>query len=191
MNPRTIPILPLRISPRVTLHSGVGNSKPPPNVWLGDRRMQARERPYQVFVDDPAVYARAYAAWTQHYRGYPDEALATVRDCMQVARMQSHPRTMAMATIFAGHLLLFRREPDAAIEHCRTANSLAASMGFPLPGFCSRYWRVALRSSVERETRGVEAIKRGFDPWQSLGSGLGSVVPWRIRGRVEFDWAVR
>ena len=31
----------------------------------------------RVFVDDPAVYSRAYAAWTQHYRGRPDEALAT------------------------------------------------------------------------------------------------------------------
>ena len=89
------------------------------------------QRSYQVFVDDPAVYSRAYAAWTQHCQGRPDQALATIRDCLQVARTQSHPRTIAMATQFAGHLHLLRREPDTVVEHCRTLTSLAGEHGLP------------------------------------------------------------
>jgi ATP/maltotriose-dependent transcriptional regulator MalT len=72
------------------------------------------------------MISRAYAAWTQHYRGHPDHALATVRDCIRVAHMLSHPRALAMATIYAGQLHLLRREPDAAVECCRTATSLAS-----------------------------------------------------------------
>jgi predicted ATPase len=85
----------------------------------------------QAFVHDPAVYSRAYAAWSQHYRGYPDHALTTVRDCVRVAHVLSRPRTVALATQFAGHLHLLRREPDAVVEHCRTLTSLAGEHGFP------------------------------------------------------------
>jgi predicted ATPase len=134
------------------------------------------QRLYQVFVDDPAVYSRAYAAWTQHYRGYPDEALATVRDCMQVARMQSHPRTLARATQFAGHLHLFRREPDAVVEHCRTLKSLAGEHGLPYYLVLAEILVGCAAVQYGEGTPGVEAIKRGIDVWQSLGSGL--AVPW-------------
>ena len=130
------------------------------------------QRLYQVFVHDPAVYARAYAAWAQHYRGYPDEALATVRDCMQVARMQSHPRTLARATQFAGHLHLFRREPDAVVEHCRTLKSLAGEQGFPYYLALAEILAGWAAVQYGEGTPGVEAIKRGIDLWQSLGSGL-------------------
>ena len=134
------------------------------------------QRLYQVFVDDPAVYSRAYAAWTQHHQGRPDQALATVRDCMQVARMQSHPRTLAMATQFAGHLHLFRREPDAVVEHCRTLTSLAGEHGFPFYQALAEILAGCAAIQHGEGAQAVEGIKRGIDAWQSLGSGL--ALPW-------------
>jgi len=134
------------------------------------------QRSYQVFVDDPAVYSRAYAAWTQHCQGRPDQALATVRDCMQVARMQSHPRTLAMATQFAGHLYLFRREPDAVVEHCRTLTSLASEHGFPFYRALAEILAGCAAIQHGEGAQAVEGIKRGIDAWQSLGSGL--ALPW-------------
>jgi predicted ATPase len=130
----------------------------------------------QVFVDDPAVYSRAYAAWTQHYQGRPDHALATVRDCIQVARMQSHPRTLAMATQFAGHLHLLRREPDVVVEHCRTLTSLADEHGFPFYRALAEILAGCAAIQHGEGAQAVEVIKRGIDIWQSLGSGL--AVPW-------------
>jgi predicted ATPase len=134
------------------------------------------QRSYQVFVDDPAVYSRAYAAWTQHCQGRPDQALATVRDCMQVARMQSHPRTLAMATQFAGHLHLFRREPDVVVEHCRTLTSLAGEHGFPFYRALAEILAGCAAIQHGEGAQAVEHIKRGIDAWQSLGSGL--ALPW-------------
>jgi class 3 adenylate cyclase/tetratricopeptide (TPR) repeat protein len=133
-------------------------------------------RPSPVFVDDPAMISRAYAAWTQHCRGYPDQALMTGLDCIRVAQALSHPRAMAMAAIYAGQLLLLRREPDAAIERCRTATSLADQHGLSFYLFFAQM--LAGCAAVQRGEgeRGVEAIKRGFDAWQGLGSALGA--PW-------------
>jgi predicted ATPase len=134
------------------------------------------QRLNQVFVDDPAVYSRAYAAWIQHYRGRPDHALATVRDCMQVARMQSHPRTLAMATQFAGHLHLLRREPDVVVEHCRTLASLASENGFPFYRALAEILAGCAAIQHGEGAQAVQGIKRAIDAWQSLGSGL--AVPW-------------
>src|SRR5580704_10117625 len=95
---------------------------------------------------------------------------------MQVARMQSHPRTLARATQFAGHLHLFRREPDAVVEHCRTLKSLAGEHGFPYYLALAEILAGCAAVQYGEGTPGVEAIKRGIDVWQSLGSGL--AVPW-------------
>src|SRR5262249_48851414 len=82
------------------------------------------QRLSQVFVDDPAVYLRGYAAWVQQYQGYPDQARVTASDGLAVARQRSHPRTLALAAWFTGHLHLFRREPEAALEHSMTLTAL-------------------------------------------------------------------
>ena len=97
-------------------------------------------------------------------------------DCIRVAQALSHPRAMAMAAIYAGQLLLLRREPDAAIERCRTATSLADQHGLSFYLFFAQM--LAGCAAVQRGEgeRGVEAIKRGFDAWQGLGSALGA--PW-------------
>ena len=134
------------------------------------------KRPSRVFVDDPAMISRAYAAWTQHYQGHPDQALTTGRDCIRVAHMLSHPRALAMATIYMGQLYLLRREPDAAVECCRTSTSLAGEHGLP---FYQVFAEILVGCAAVQHgdgARGVEAIKRGISTWQSLGSTLG--VPW-------------
>jgi class 3 adenylate cyclase/predicted ATPase len=132
---------------------------------------------YHVFVDDPAVYARAYAAWTQHLLGHPDQAVATAGDCIQMARMQS-PRTLAMATQFAGHLHLFRREPNTVVEHCRTLKSLADDHGFPFYQALAEILAGCAAIQHGEAERGVESLKRGIDAWRSLGSEL--AVPWFV-----------
>jgi predicted ATPase len=130
----------------------------------------------QVFVDDPTVYSRAYAAWTQHYQGLADQALASATDCLRIARIQSHPRTLAMATQFAGHLHVFRREPDVTLEHCRTLTSLATEYGLPFYEALADI--LAGCGAIQRGegARGIETIKRGLAAWQRLGSAL--AVPW-------------
>jgi len=131
---------------------------------------------HQVFVDDPTVYSRAYAAWTRHYQGLPDRALAALGDCLQIARAQAHPRTLAMATQFAGHLFVFRREPDSILEHSRTLASLAGEHGFPFYQALAEILAGCAAVQRGQAKPGVEAIRYGLDLWQTLGSAL--AVPW-------------
>ena len=95
---------------------------------------------------------------------------------MQVARMQSHPRTLAMATQFAGHLHLFRREPDVVVEHCQTLTLLAGEHGFPFYRALAEILAGCAAIQHGEGAHAVEGIKRGIDAWQSLGSGL--ALPW-------------
>ncbi len=134
------------------------------------------KRPSRVFVDDPAMISRAYAAWTQYYRGLPDQALTTARDCIRVAHMLSHPRALAMATIYAGQLHLLRREPDAALDCFRTSTSLAGEHGLPFYQVFAEILAGCAAVQHGEGAQGVEAIKRGSNAFQSLGSGL--AVPW-------------
>jgi DNA-binding winged helix-turn-helix (wHTH) protein/predicted ATPase len=131
---------------------------------------------HQVFVDDPTVYSRAYAAWTQHYLGFPDQAFAAINDCLRMACGQTHPRTLAMATQFAGHLHVFRREPDSILEHCHTLEALAVEHGFPFYQALAEILTGCAAVQRGQAEQGVEAIKRGLNAWQNLGSAL--AVPW-------------
>jgi len=131
----------------------------------------------QVFVDDPAVYSRGHLCWAQHYRGYPDQAQATASDCVSVARQLSHPRTRAAATIFAGYLHLFRREPDAAVEHSRMLTLLASEHGLShYAPFAEILAGWTLVQQGEPRERGIESIKKGIAAWRSLDSAL--ALPW-------------
>ena len=131
---------------------------------------------HQVFVDDPTVYSRAYAAWTKHCQGLPDQALTALSDCLRIARRQAHPRTLAMASQFAGHLHVFRREPDSVLEYCRTLESLADEHGFPFYQALAEILAGCAAVQRGQAEPGVEAIRRGLDAWQTLGSAL--AVPW-------------
>jgi predicted ATPase len=90
--------------------------------------------------------------------------------------MLSHPRALAMATIYAGQLHLLRREPDAAVERFRTSTSLAGEHGLPFYQVFAEILAGCAAVQHGEGAQGVEAIKRGINAFQSLGSGL--AVPW-------------
>src|SRR5260370_29624083 len=99
--------------------------------------------------------------------------------------MLSHPRTLARATQFAGHLHLLRREPDAVVEHCRTLKSLAGEHGFPYYLALAEILAGCAAGPYGGGTPGVEAIQRRIDLWQILASGAaGPGVPWELAAGV-------
>jgi hypothetical protein len=116
---------------------------------------------HQVFVDDPTVYSRAYAAWTKHYQGLPDQALAALGDCLRIARTQAHPRTLRWplnsrdTCMFSGESLIRSSKTPAH------SSPWPASMDFPSIGRLPRYWQVAPRSSVDK--RSLEWTRSGAD----------------------------
>jgi predicted ATPase len=69
-----------------------------------------------------------------------------------------------------------RREPDAVFEHCRTLTSLAGEHWFPSYRALAEILAGCAAIQYGEGAQAVEAIKRGIDAFQSLGSGL--AVPW-------------
>jgi predicted ATPase len=94
---------------------------------------------------------------------------------MTMPRMDRYFRRMA-TDMPAGQLHLLRREPDTAVEHCRTSTSLADEHGLPFYLVFAEILAGCAAVHHGEGARGVEAIKRGLDAWQNLGSVLG--VPW-------------
>ena len=72
MNRMTILIPPLRISPQAMLRYCAENRDRRQMFVSVNAASEPGHRFHQVFVDDPIVYSRAYAAWTKHYQGLPD-----------------------------------------------------------------------------------------------------------------------
>jgi predicted ATPase len=88
-----------------------------------------------------------------------------------------------MATQFAGHLHLFRREPGTVVEHCRMLTSLASEHQLSFSRALAEILAGCAAVQSGNGAWGVEAIKDGIDAWQSLGSALG--VPWFLGEFVE------
>ena len=133
-------------------------------------------RPFRATVEDAAMYSRAYAAWTEHYLGHPDQALTTIRECARVARMLPHPGALAVANVFAAHLHLLRSEADAAAECCRTSISLADECGLAFYSIFAQLLAGCVAVQHGKGEEGVEAIKRGIVAWRSIGSA--NSIPW-------------
>jgi tetratricopeptide (TPR) repeat protein len=133
-------------------------------------------RPSRATVEDAAMYSRAYAAWTEHYLGHPDQALTTIRECTRVARMLPHPGALAVANVFAAHLHLLRGEADAAAECCRTSISLADECGLAFYSIFAHLLAGCVAVQHGEREEGVEAIKRGIAAWRNIGSA--NSVPW-------------
>jgi DNA-binding NtrC family response regulator/predicted ATPase len=79
---------------------------------------------------DPS--GRDHAAIVLWLLGYPEQALASLRQAVGLARERSHPFSLAVAHNFAAMLHQLRREPALAREPAEAAMTLSAEHGFAM-----------------------------------------------------------
>jgi class 3 adenylate cyclase/tetratricopeptide (TPR) repeat protein len=90
-----------------------------------------RHRDHAVrYGQDPGVVARALLAWLLWELGYPDRALEKTYEALSLARELSHPFTLAYALILSSTILLWRRDPRAAIQLTDDLIPLCRKQGF-------------------------------------------------------------
>ncbi len=75
---------------------------------------------------DPGVCAWQHGGLIEWLLGYPDEALASLREAVQLAERLHHPFSISHALHFDAVLRLFRREPERAIQRAEDAAALVA-----------------------------------------------------------------
>ena len=91
------------------------------------------KRPLAPFGIDERVVNLSYMSWIQWYLGYPDQALKSNDEAVELARAMSHPDSMAFASGYACTVRELRGEIEAAREI--SERQLAVALQYGLADF--------------------------------------------------------
>jgi tetratricopeptide (TPR) repeat protein len=113
----------------------------------------------------PEVHSLAWSAHAQWLLGHPEQAVATCREAVELARSEEHPYTLAVALGYCA--------TTHQLVHDRTAAGEAAN---ELINLCERYsfsyygqWGVVVDGWVRGGKAGVVRIQQGIDKLRSAG----------------------
>jgi predicted ATPase len=121
---------------------------------------------------EPGVPARGFAAHVLWYLGYPDRALATMREALSQAREVAHPFSLAVALNLAAWLHQYRREPAETKELAEEEVRFSGEQGFPFflaQGTILRGWALAEQG---QNAEGVAHICQGLAAHEATGAVL-------------------
>jgi tetratricopeptide (TPR) repeat protein len=119
---------------------------------------------------DPAAACRIYAARALWFLGYPDRALATSQEALNLAHRSTPRTTLAYTIHLAAALHTYRREPREVRRFADMAMTLAGEHGFErwqVGGLMRRGWALAHQGAA---LEGIAQLREGLAIW---GSQLG------------------
>jgi predicted ATPase len=123
-------------------------------------------------VQDPGAISLAYAAWSLWFLGYPDQALRRSQEALALARLRSHPFSVAKVTAYAAALHQYRQETPTVKNLAEAAVAVGAEHGFPTwLGMGAFFHNWTLAQQGERKAS-IEQIRQGIATWQATGAAL-------------------
>jgi predicted ATPase/class 3 adenylate cyclase len=129
-----------------------------------------RRLAFGYFGVDAGVRCLSYAAWTLWHLGYPDQALKSGNEALELAQGLSHPLSLAFAEHRVGALRQYRREARAAQETAEGAIALSAEHGLT----DSLAWATTLHgwaiSEQGRNEEGIAQIQEGLSAYRAAGA---------------------
>jgi class 3 adenylate cyclase/predicted ATPase len=124
-----------------------------------------------IYGHDPGVCARDVGAWTGWLLGYPDKALASARDALNLAERLDHPFSLGMTLLHAAIFHQLRRDSDSSLQRLRAAEMLAAEQRLALP-IDPRILRGAALSAQGAGAEAVVSIREGLANMQTTAAML-------------------
>jgi predicted ATPase len=121
---------------------------------------------------DFGVGSLIYAARSLWHLGYPDQALARIREALALAADLSHLPSRAHTLNWAAVLYQYRREERAAQEQAGAAMRLSTEQGFALFlawGSVLQGWALAMQGQVEE---GVALMRQELAAQRATGAWL-------------------
>jgi predicted ATPase len=112
---------------------------------------------------DPGVCGHAAAAFAQWLLGYPDQALRSERNAINLGEKLSHPASLAHGLFLAAISAYFRRDDKAVLKYSARAVSIGEEHRLALyaAGACVlRGWALVEQGEAER---GFSDLRRGLD----------------------------
>src|SRR5262249_35151760 len=119
---------------------------------------------------DPGVVCLSRAAWTLWTLGYPDQALARMREALTLAQASSHVHSLGFALRFGARLHQLRREAPLAQELAEAAMALVHEHGIVYQvgsGMWIQGWALAEQGSTEE---GLVQLHKDQAARQALGT---------------------
>ena len=125
-----------------------------------------------VYALDTSVVCSFWLVHVLFAQGYPDQALARMREALAYARELAHPYTVAYALSVACILHGRHRPGRDARTEAETLTVLAAEQGFPLPaavGTVAAGWVLTHEGSADE---GITLMQRGLADYTATGAEL-------------------
>ena len=121
---------------------------------------------------NPGVSCLSGLAWTLWLLGYPECALATIREALTLAQESSNAYSLAFALNYASLLHAWRREVACAKERAEAVMTLANEHGFIHAlsvAQIRRGWALAQQGAV---AEGVSQLRQGLATLRDMGTAL-------------------
>jgi predicted ATPase len=121
---------------------------------------------------EPGVLARGFASHVLWYLGYPDRALATMREALSLAREVAYPFSLAFALDHGAWLHHYRREAAETREAAEEDVGFSGEQGFPFflaQGTILRGWALAEQG---QDAEGTAEMHRGLAAHEATGALL-------------------
>lgn len=129
-------------------------------------------------AQNPSVAGMAHLAFPRWALGYPDQALQTSEDAMQLSRELAHPFSIVYATCLKSMLHSFRGEGSLAFELAEEVLKLSREQGFSSwwsgNGLCVSGWAMVNLGNA----RGTDRLVQGIAAIRSAGTEL--VLPYYL-----------
>jgi predicted ATPase len=122
---------------------------------------------------DPGVCSRTYSAEILWLRGYPDQALARVREAVALAERMSHPFSSVLAQLNLSYIHLVRREPAEARRWLEKWIASSNEFGFQHSISVGRFqigWALAVEG---QSAKGVREMREGIAAMTATGAANG------------------
>ncbi|APG93193.1 ATP-binding protein [Sinorhizobium americanum] len=122
---------------------------------------------------DPGVCCRNFSAQMLWIRGYPDQALARIREAVALARRVGHSVTMATALNNMANIQLMRREPAAARETAQEQLEVATKFDLRLMAAAALFnigWALSQQGKLED---GIREMRKALEGFEATGADMG------------------
>jgi len=152
-------------------------------LWNSERH---RALP-MLYAEHAGVVCRCFAAHHLWFLGYPDQALATIREALALAHQLEHPYSVVHALDFAAWLHLYRREDRLTQELVEAGIAFATEQQvaafFLSHGTIFRGWALVEQGQADA---GLAQIREGIAAYRQTGAMLEQ--PFWLAVQAEACW---
>jgi predicted ATPase len=134
--------------------------------------------PKQYCQDEPGVISQGVDGWRLWLQGYPDQALARVREACELAELLDNPYGRAFAWAFSLAALQFRGETPQLERRASELRLLCAEHGFATWIAWATFFEGWVVGARANEADGIALMEKGLGGWR--GAGLRNVEPYLL-----------